>query len=146
MIKTAWKRFGTVIDPESIRQEKELGLWCAEQVQENGGILEQPAGSELFTAAALPLPGSPQSAESFSLAVWQSWWGFPCRKATWLYFRGISQFAIDIPFRLMAHRESAFRFEHMPGGNHPYYRSHTTPAFARWLVDLARSVPQGVLS
>lgn len=36
--------------------EKELGIWCAEQVRENGGVLEQPAHSRLFDAAKLPKP------------------------------------------------------------------------------------------
>jgi hypothetical protein len=134
MLKGTEKRFGTHPDPDDVRQEKQLGLWCAEQVQENGGILEQPAKSELWSAAGLPMPGSPQSSDSFSLAVWQSWWGFPCRKATWFYFRGISMFSIEIPFRLLSHRQSALRFE-----NHKFYRSHTVPALAQWLVDLART-------
>ena len=116
--------------------EQELGLWCADRVRECGGILEQPAHSHLWEATALPFLGSPESPLSFSLVVWQAWWGYTMRKATWLYFRGIPQKEIVIPFRL-----------HPRGGDRraeqamsKRQRSATLPAFAEWLVDLARKV------
>ena len=46
------------LDPAEVAAEKDLGVWCAEQVKEWGGILEQPAKSRLWAAAGLPLPGS----------------------------------------------------------------------------------------
>jgi hypothetical protein len=152
-----WTRFGKAMlagtktrcpgwtppSKEEIADEKNLGLFCARMVQECGGILEQPANSELFAAAGLPLPGSPQGPESFSLHVWQRWWGFPNKKGTWLYFCGISQFSIEIPFSLHNRGGDRQRFENMPGGNHAWYRSHTVPALARWLVDLARTATVG---
>jgi hypothetical protein len=148
MMQARQTRHGIITPESEVNEERELGVFCAEQVKQWGGILEQPARSKLFAAAGLPLPGSPQSADSFSLHVWQSWWGYPVKKGTWLYFRGISQFAIDIPFRLW----------NPPSGQQWYWynrgkgsgsanaeiRSRTVPAFAQWLVDLARSaaVPQ----
>lgn len=143
MLIAAKKRLGTTPQSESeIKVERELGLFCARQVQECGGILEQPARSRLFEAAGLPLPGSPQSPDSFSLHVWQRWWGFPTKKGTWLYFRKISQFSIEIPFYLHNSPGDGNRFENMPGGHHPYYRSHTMPALAEWLVALARTASE----
>ena len=61
--------------PDEIENERQLGLQCVRMVQVNGGIVEQPAKSGLWEAAGLPLPGSPQSEDSFSLLVWQAWWG-----------------------------------------------------------------------
>ena len=127
------------LDPAEVAAEKDLGVWCAEQVKEWGGILEQPAKSRLWAAAGLPLPGSPQSADSFSLAVWQSWWGFEARKATWLYFRGIQLETIQIPFTLLRHKQGGRKwFDSVPGHSNGR-RSETTPAFAEWLVAIARS-------
>ena len=124
---------------DSIEAEKQLGLLCARMVQENGGILEQPANSGLWESAGLPLPGSPQSPNSFSLAVWQAWWGYPAKKGTWLYFRGISQFSIEIPFRLHPFGNDKRYYDHKITG-WLGQRSMTVPALARWLVDLARTV------
>lgn len=139
MLKATAKHGNRLPTDAEIKQERELGLWCARQVQENGGILEQPAGSKLFESAGLPLPGLPQSPESFSLHVWQAWWGYPLKKGTWLYFCGISKFVIEIPFVLRplnTHdgREWDFKISHSSR-----MRSHTVPAFANWLVDLART-------
>jgi hypothetical protein len=121
--------------PGIAERERELGLFCARQVQENGGILEQPAKSGLFAAAGLPLPGSPQSIDSFSLHVWQRWWGYPTKKGTWLYFRNISQFSIEIPFCLHNRGFDRWEMDHQFSARR---KSETVPAFANWLVDLAR--------
>jgi hypothetical protein len=128
--------------PQQIVDEKMLGMWCVLQVRKYGGIVEQPARSELWDRCGLPIPGSPQSPDSFSLAVWQSWWGCPVRKATWLYFRNISQFAVDIPFVLTPRQtKSQYRryWQAGSGKSGKEIRSHTVPAFANWLVDLART-------
>jgi len=111
--------------------EQELGLWCADQVQQCGGILEQPVDSLLWDAARLPQPGSPRGPLDYSLAVWQSWWGFPCQKATILYFRGIPMKAIEIPFCLYAPTRQIQNMSHAQ-------RGATILPFAKWLVALAR--------
>jgi|SRR5580700_924170 hypothetical protein len=137
MLKGLSRRWPNAMLPtrDEIEAEKNLGIWCAEQVKENGGILEHPARSRLFATAGLPLPGSPQSADSFSLHVWQRWWGFPTKKGTWLYFRNISQFAIEIPFVLHNSGRDRDKFQNICHDA----RSRTTPAFGQWLVALARS-------
>lgn len=128
------------LNPTEVEQEKQLGIWCAEQVKEWGGILEQPANSRLWAAAGLPFPGSPQSESSFALAVWQSWWGFEARKATWLYFRGIPMQEINLPFRLLKHGQGGRKwFDSIPGHSHGR-RSETVLTFAEWLISLARQV------
>jgi hypothetical protein len=116
--------------------EKELGLWCVEQVREWGGILEQPAHSRLFDAASLPKPGWEARADSWSLEVWQAWWGYPQKKATWLYFSKISPLEVLYPLRL-----------HPQGGDKRTWqvmsknmRSRTILPFAEWLIATARRV------
>jgi hypothetical protein len=115
--------------------ERELGLWCAEQVRECGGILEQPAHSRLWDAAGLPKPGWTARADSWSLEVWQAWWGYPLKKATWLYFSGIDPASVHVPLKLHA-KGSDRRREQVMSKNQ---RAATCHAFAEWLVSHARN-------
>jgi len=109
--------------------ERELALFCVEQVRRWGGVLEHPRLSWLWPAARLPLPGR-KDRWGFCIEVWQVWWGFPCRKATWLYIVGVDEEDLPpIPFRLH------------PGGDHTGYKRlsrHQRMEFARWLVEVAR--------
>ena len=113
--------------------EKELGVWCAERLRECGGVLEQPAGSALFEAAGLPLPGEVR-ARLFTLVVEQSWWGYTVRKLTWLCFSGIPPAEIHLPFCLRDERGDRKRFENMSHAQ----RSRTVRPFAEWLIAAAR--------
>ena len=115
--------------------ERNLGLWCAEQVKREGGILEQPAHSRLWEAANLPRPGQPASRDGFSLEVWQAWWGYSMKKNTWLFFSHIDQAAIHLPFTLHAKGADRRREQIMSKRQ----RAETIPALARWLVELART-------
>lgn len=114
--------------------EQELGLWCAEQVTRWGGILEQPAHSRLWAAAGLPLPGAAIDNTAWSIEVWQAWWGYPMQKSTWLYFKNIPPRSVTYPLRLHA-PGSDWRREQLMSKQQ---RSATTPAFAAWLVSIAR--------
>lgn len=114
--------------------EKELGLWCVNQVRNCGGILEQPAHSRLWKAASLPPPGDMSDPESWSLEVWQAWWGYPLKKSTWLYFRGIDPAEVDCPLKLHP-RGTDRRREQVMSKNQ---RSETQLAFAVWLIQHAR--------
>lgn len=112
---------------------KALGPFCVGQVQRNGGVLEHPAGSLLFAECSLPTPGE-SDFNGWTVEVWQAWWGYPMRKATWLYFVGVPRRAVTFPLSL-----------HAPGGDRRREqlmshreRSLTTMDFARWLVDQAR--------
>ena len=117
------------------RAEAELGLICAAWLIECGGVLEQPAYSHLFATAGLPKPGC-SSGELFTISLWQAWFDCPVRKATWLCFCRVKRERIIMPFAL-----------HAGGGDRRCWtlmsrvqRSATTPAFAAWLVSLARTV------
>lgn len=114
--------------------EQELGIWCAEQLRQWGGILEQPAFSHLFAAAGLPLPG--RYGDVWTLEVWQAWWGYPTRKRTWLAFCGIDPAKVHVPYRLHAAGRDRRRMQVMSHNQ----RSATSEAIAKWLVDLASIV------
>lgn len=114
-------------------EEKQLGLFCAEKLRQNGGVLEHPAHSRLFEAANLPRPGLKQS-ELWTAEVWQCWWGYPMRKRTWLCFCGISPSDVHFPFNLHPIGGDRRREQLMSKNQ----RSATTMQFATWLVDSAR--------
>lgn len=120
--------------------EQELGLWCAEQVRKWGGILEQPAHSRLWKAAGLPYPGASEGPLSWSMAIWQSWWGYPQKKATWLYFSGIQISDVSCPLRLTRPAESRRAEQCMSRRQ----RSATSLPLATWLVNIARKSTGGV--
>lgn len=115
--------------------EKELGLWCCEQLRACGGVLEQPAHSRLFGAAGLPLPGKMTGA-LWTAAVLQSWWADGQRKATWLCFSMIPRDSVEFPFRLRLDRDEYREWQLMSKRQ----RAATSPALAQWLVDVARTV------
>lgn len=114
--------------------ERELGLWCCEQLREWGGVLEQPAHSEMFAAAGFPEPGQGERDGVWSLEVWQAWWGYPMKKSTWLAISGISPDDVETPLRLHP-RGGDRRTEQVMSKNQ---RSATTREFAEWLLGLAR--------
>jgi hypothetical protein len=113
--------------------EMALGLWCAGKVIENGGVLEQPADSSLWTAANLPLPNRPiQNPFLYSIQVEQSWFGFASRKKTWLLISGVPKAWLPpVPFRLDRPQTTS------PGLS-AFARSRTVTAFAEWLCQIAR--------
>jgi len=114
--------------------EKDLGLWCVEQVIKHGGILEQPAHSRLWKAANLPLPTAPNRYPLWTAEVWQAWWGHPLRKATWLLFSKIPASVVYYPFLL--HPEGNDRRAEQLMSHAA--RSATPLAFADWLISTAR--------
>lgn len=120
-------------------EEKQLGVWCAEQVRQWGGVLEQPAHSRLFQAAGLPLPGQSSPCGGFTLDIEQAWWGYPMKKRTWLFFAGIAQFDLAVPYRPHDSRsgEGDRRRQQRMSKNQ---RAATYPALAKWLVAAARMV------
>lgn len=114
-------------DPEG---ERELGRWCVRTVLRCGGVLEQPAGSRLWSDMRLPLPHRSLQGDVFTLYVEQSWFGYASRKGTWLLVVGVPFRELPpLPFRLpLGTVEKLSRFG----------RSRTVTAFAEWLVAIAR--------
>lgn len=69
--------------------ERDCGPRAVEQVRRWGGVLEQPAHSQLWAACGLPRPGElPDSFGGWSIEVSQCDFGHLARKRTWLYIVG----------------------------------------------------------
>lgn len=131
-----------------------------EQVRRFGGVLEHPAHSRLWSpvhGVVLPLPGAPADAwGGVTIAVNQSDWGHVARKPTWLYLVRVPAWlvrAYHAPFpgrppthwigggRNIAYANRAQRGK-IPVGikcASAEQRRRTPPAFAQYLVTLARS-------
>lgn len=70
--------------------EKELAIIAVNSVRKNGGILEHPIKSRLFSEMQIPPPGSIDEFGGFLLSINQSWFGHRAEKKTYLYFCGIT--------------------------------------------------------
>ena len=70
--------------------EKKLAFFALSKVRQFGGILEHPRSSTLWIDGNFNLDGSVDSYGGFLRSVDLSWFGFPARKKTMLYFCGIA--------------------------------------------------------
>lgn len=133
--------------------EHDCALRALEQVRKCGGVLEHPAHSGLWAARKLPLPGELMTDGcGLTIQVDQVRWGHVARKRTWLYLVGVRAPITLPPDRKPTHWIGGSRFragiserpsDHIRAGikacSHEQAR-RTPPAFAEWLVSLARSV------
>jgi len=122
--------------------EHALGPWAVEQVRRCGGVLEHPKRSTLFEHCGCGSTGD----VGFVLTVDQYHWGHRAAKPTRLYVVGCEP--ADVP--AMPHREGepthCITQGHGVRIGHPRFKSRvpqwereaTPPAFAAWLVELAR--------
>jgi hypothetical protein len=136
------KAFATKAPPH----EHALGPWAVEQVRRWGGVLEHPKGSTLFRECGCPVPfGLPDQWGGQTIEVDQWAWGHKARKATLLYIVGLPTNAawLETPKRDGRPTHCVGR----PGGPRKpgqipccthEDRERTPPAFAAWLVELAR--------
>lgn len=125
-----------------------LAIHCTNIIQNNGGILEHPAWSKLWEIKQLPIPGQP--ADRFggiSISIDQSWFGFDCKKNTWLYIVGIKLKdlpLIPISFDAITKTISTSKRKniHVSGKREIPNRQRdiTVPAFARWLIETAQLI------
>jgi len=125
-------------------EEKALGPWAIKQVRQWGGVLEHPASSKLFKHCDCPRPGKRRDAYGgWTFAVDQHWWGHRAQKKTLLYICGCEP--LNIPAWPLVLSEAGYGM-HGPTTNQPcrkpeikhWEREATPPAFALWLVELAR--------
>lgn len=134
------RQFAKARDPAA---EMQLARDAVRHVQRWGGVLEHPAESTLWADRGLPRPGrAPDVHGGWTAEVRQCDWGHKAEKLTWLYIVGVH------PDELPA----------MPPRSEPVgvikpqrgvprdgrkivtkaEREHTPPAFAEWLVEVAR--------
>jgi hypothetical protein len=132
-------------------QDASCGPRAVEQVRAFGGVLEHPERSGLFRLCGLPLPGElPDEYGGRTIEVEQVRWGHVARKRTWLYLVGVRDVGRDPPPREPTHWCSGGRRHTRKGSGgfappgikicSPQQRRRTPPAFAEWLVSLARTV------
>lgn len=115
--------------------EKDLGPLCVDWLKQCGGILEHPAHSRLWDHCGLPKPGWTSCGDWWSMEVNQSWWGDTRIKKTWLLISGVLPCDLpDFPLRLHDTRGDRRRWQVMS----KHQRAATVPAFAEWLVTVAR--------
>lgn len=106
-----------------------------------GGVLEHPAGSDAWAVHGLMSPGETIGWRRMSLCewvceVWQSAYGHPARKRTWLFYCGRAE-----PLAGEWSREPGTHQVGWFDRNKPTLSkkeaSRTPETFARWLVELA---------
>ena len=134
----AWGRLRHFAKPRP--DEKALALWAVEQVRRFGGVLEHPASSTLWPAAALPAPGTRDEFGGWTLPIHQHWFGHRAEKSTLLYIVGCEPcdlpplpYRMDEPTHVVQSRKRTGCRPHITKAE----REHTPPELARWLVDLA---------
>jgi hypothetical protein len=134
---------------------RDCGPIAVAQVRRWGGVLEQPAGSKLWGHCLLPLPFTEGDGIGFTLQVEQVAWGHVARKKTWLYIVGVSRsLAVSgvktggAPTHWVSGGRNQLRKDGKRGGGvvppgikvcSAQQRRRTPPAFAEWLVSLARA-------
>lgn len=129
--------------------ERKLAIWSVLQIRRHGGVLEHPKGSGLWKRMQLPLPnGFPDEWGGYTIEVDQFHWGHKARKRTWLYIVGTNDLPA-FPRRSgepthVIDRPGKRRKKERPNsaGLKPWVtkaeREATPPAFAEWLVEVAR--------
>lgn len=111
------------------------------QVRRWGGVIEHPAGSRAFAHFGLPRRGrAPDDFGGWTTEVRQVDWGHRAEKRTWLYIVGAHP--DDMP-PMPPSGEATALVMRMPDCRlveimSKAEREHSPPAFAEWLVDLAR--------
>lgn len=110
--------------------ERELAVWAMDMVRKHGGVLEHPATSKLWREAGCLGFGMRDHHGGVLVPVLQSWWGHRAPKATWLYIVGPLP---EIPY--LADAPTCTTIERMGRAE----RERTPPAFASWLVDVAKA-------
>jgi len=137
-------------------EEKALAPLSVDWIRRYGGVLEHPVRSALWPAVGLPEPGAGKDRHGgWTLVVSQRWWGHKAEKQTRLYIVGCEPRDVPlIPYEIgRAHyicaggaaataEEAKRRRQCAPEWRRPSIshaeREHTPPAFAEWLVELAR--------
>lgn len=135
------RKFANVADGEL-----DLGRLVVAHVRAYGGVLEHPAGSLLWADQGLLVRGE-DGFGGYTVPVLQKWWGHRAEKSTWLYVVGCEKKRLPVmPLTLGgAERVVSTRLR---GDKRKcimkWEREMTPPAFAEWLVDLARRCKETV--
>jgi hypothetical protein len=125
--------------PADYEGERDLARFCVRMVLENGGVLEQPAGSLLWEDQNLPMPNrSMQDPFLYTIYLEQSWFGYASRKPTWVLVSGVPKHLVPpMPILLVnGAKGQALRMDNSAGSQAA--RSRTMLELANWLCQTAR--------
>lgn len=125
-------------------QDPMCAIYAVRQVRQFGGVLEHPRGSMLWRYMGLPAPGC-FDAWGCTIEVNQMAWGHACAKPTWLYL-----VRVDFETACRGYRGGGIATHIVARGKglldaalpvaHAALKRRTPPAFADYLISLARSV------
>ncbi len=106
-----------------------------------GGVLEHPAGSNAWAAHGLTPPGETIGWRQTALCewvceVWQSAYGHPARKRTWLFYCGV-QAPVEARWERTPGTHQVGWFDRIKPTLSKKDASATPPGFAYFLVELA---------
>ena len=120
--------------------EKRYAYQCIHHIRRNGGVLEHPKASKLWCEMKLPEPyAGADPWGGFTLQIDQIHFGHPAIKASRLYVCGVDPEHLPcVPIRGCAPSHSVQGGRGKPTGLTHAARERTPPAFAEWLVALAR--------
>lgn len=111
-------------------------------VRRCGGVLEHPASSNAWKAHGLTRPTSLGWAQTapreWVCEVWQSAYGHRARKRTWLFYSGSAPPLAGNWERTPGTHQVGW-FDRLKPTLSKRDASKTPPAFAQWLIDLARN-------
>jgi hypothetical protein len=122
--------------------EKILAPMAITWAREYGGIVEHPAGSQLFKFMSLPTGRNRDQFGGWTLHLAQREFGHLANKETYLYIVGIDPRNVMVPLtlkpaeRVIETRKSHNRLPRLPKSQ----RNKTPEAFARWLIELATHI------
>lgn len=122
-------------------EKRDCAIRAITQVRNNGGVLEHPESTALWSALGLPRPGKSDQWGS-TWYVRQVSWGHQCVKPTWIYVVGVSDDAVRAGLRFGGNPTHCVcsgpgQLVKLPVA-HATMRSRSPLAFAEWLVSLAR--------
>lgn len=136
----AWGQLRHFANP--LPGEKEYARFCIREIRRNGGVLEHPKNSMLWSDMNLPEGQEVDEFGGFTLHIDQFWWGHKARKATKLYICGIDK--KDVPVMPLDLGEPEYvvsrsKTKHAPRKKEISKREReATPVmFAQWLIKLA---------
>ncbi len=135
----AWGQLRKFAKPEP--GERNLARLAVALIRKNGGVLEHPKSSQLWSDQQLPEGQAVDEYGGFTLHVDQYWWGHKARKSTRLYVCGCRPG--DVPRMPMVFGEPKYVVDtRRKDGTKKYItkaeREATPVEFAKWLCNLAR--------
>jgi hypothetical protein len=124
--------------------EKLTAVFAVHVVRQNGGVLEHPVGSSLWSHMSLPLPGKYDKFGGFTVCINQSWFGHPCKKPTFLYWCGIDIMSLDAyPLNFNAVEYCISSSKNGPDSLkevHRSWRNRTPIALASYLINNVKKI------